>query len=254
MSAKLTEEQISQALVCDAKPRALGWINCVCLSIAGLLLLLASVLAWSTLTVGSITLAVVRPAGLVLVLDVADPGQDLILKWDAAEDKFCNPPSNSSKGRQICDKTKDIKTTMDVGQPILIFAGILFVCGAITQLAVYGCPCPCTRHGGARRVADMCGVAVAVVMLLAALGAGAAMWSTADTWLNDVVRDLLPDNPDNLIHTGSGPAGFCFVFSLISAVIGVVAASATSYYVGQTDTRLRNGTMTTKNPIASSRV
>ena len=100
----------------------------------------------------------------------------------------------------------------------------------------------------------MCGVAVAVVMLLAALGAGAAMWSTADTWLNDVVRDLLPDNPDNLIHTGSGPAGFCFVFSLISAVIGVVAASATSYYVGQTDTRLRNGTMTTKNPIASSRV
>ena len=134
MSAKLTEEQISQALVCDAKPRALGWINCVCLSIAGLLLLLASVLAWSTLTVGSITLAVVRPAGLVLVLDVADPGQDLILKWDAAEDKFCNPPSNSSKGRQICDKTKDIKTTMDVGQPILIFAGILFVCGAIVVI------------------------------------------------------------------------------------------------------------------------
>lgn len=247
-TTRLTEKQISDILVADTKPRLLGCTNCVCLSVAAILLILASGATWSTLEIAGSTALQLDAEGIVLAADMADPTQDRVLTWTAAEVEFCAMPG--TKFRQICQATKDTMEAMGASVIILMISGVTLIVAGIIQAAVYAFPCSCTKHGGARRLADHAGITLAILLTVASLGGGIAAWSESDIWVNDVGRELIPDDPLNVVHGGSGAARYFLVMGTLLSIVGIIAAGCTSYHVASTDTRLRRGAVEKTNPIS----
>lgn len=241
------ERKISQQMAQELVPRILGFAAALLQLLAGSLLLTATYKPWSRLQAASITLVECDYDGFEF-FDPADPSLDYTRDWDAIRDSEC--AKTTTLARQVCNVLKDANKAFDVGVPLSVVGGCLLLVGGLAQGLVFAFPNRLTTHGGARRMADFCGIMLAGVGLLACIGSQAAMWTEADAVMNDVVRDIAKAVPNSLMHvTAGGSAGALFISGAISGALGVLCAGGISFFIAALDTKLRSGVVESKNPL-----